>query len=240
MDAFYISMRDPSSGKKKFQYSLLATDPFTEWKWSDPKQSMSELQQAVIDVVNHSQTLTGRYPRLIIADLGSEFDNKTVKSYCRQHGIQLQLAPARAKEMNGLAEKSVDTMKNHIRAMLRSSDMPTEFGWKHASQHHVFVWNRIHVGQHTGVSPYQAMTGRESSVLNIGEFGCDVYVHQHRSQRDLTFGKKAEPGIYLGHSGSQNCAVVRMVHSGKLILSKDVHFREGSFNHLKKNLGWLR
>jgi len=233
MDAFYISMRDPSSGKKKFQYSLLATDPFTEWKWSDPKQSMSELQQAVIDVVNHSQTLTGRYPRLIIADLGSEFDNKTVKSYCRQHGIQLQLAPARAKEMNGLAEKSVDTMKNHIRAMLRSSDMPTEFGWKHASQHHVFVWNRIHVGQHTGVSPYQAMTGRESSVLNIGEFGCDVYVHQHRSQRDLTFGKKAEPGIYLGHSGSQNCAVVRMVHSGKLILSKDVHFREGSFNHLK-------
>ena len=81
------------------------------------------------------------------------------------------------------------------------------------------------------MTPYQAMIGREPSILNVGEFGCDVYVHQHRSQRDMTFSPKAEPGIYLGHSSRQNCAVVLLIRSSKLVLSKDVQFREGSFIH---------
>jgi hypothetical protein len=233
MDTFYATVRDPLSGKKSTKYCLLGVDAFSEWRWSDAKSSMSEVAQAVVDMMQHSHTLTGRHPRLLIADLGSEFENRTVKKFCAEHGIQFQPSPARAKELNGLAEKNVDTMKNHVRSMLYSSKMPAELGWMYAIQHFVFVWNRTHVGQHTRVTPYQSMTGRESSVLNIGEFGCDVYVHQHRTMRDATFDRKAEPGIYFGHSSRQNCPMVLMLRSGKMILSKDVHFREGSFVHLR-------
>ena len=194
---------------------------------------MSELPLSAIDMIQHSHTLTGRYPRLVVTDLGTEFENKTLKEFARKNGIQFQPSPARAKELNGLSEKTVDTTKNHVRAMLLGAGLPAELGWKYAIQHFVYVWNRTHIGQRTGVSPYQSMTGREASVLNTGEFGCDVYVHQHRSTRDTTFGPKAEPAIYLGHSGRLNCPIVRMVGSGKVIMSKDVHFREGHFSHLR-------
>lgn len=237
MDNFYSITRDPATDKKVIEHCLLAVDAYSEWRWADPKKSLADLPQAAIDIIQHSHTLNGRYPRLIITDLGSEFTNKVLKTFERGHGIQFQPSPARAKELNGLAEKNVDTTKNHTRAMmLAAANMPPEFAWVHAVQHFVYVWNRTHVGQHTGVTPYQSMTGREASVLNVGEFGCDVFVHQHRSQRDTTFGPKSLPGIYLGHSGRQNCPIVRMLHSSKLVLSKDVHFREGQFMHLRAML----
>ena len=233
MDTFYAIVRDATSGKKKTEYCLLASDAYTEFKWCDPKSSPAELPYSVIDIIQHSHTLTGRYPRLVIADLGSEFENKTVKEFARKNGIQVQPSPARAKELNGLSEKMVDTTKNHVRAMLLGAGMPHDFGWRYGIQHFVYMWNRTHVGRRTGVTPYQALTSREPSIMNAGEFGCDVYVHQHRSLRDTTFGPKAEPAIYLGHNGRLNCPVVRMVHSGKVIMCKDVHFREGSFSHLR-------
>lgn len=232
MDNFYITTRNPTTGEKRTQYCLLAVDAYTEWRWFDARTRKSNLAQAAIDIIQHCHTMSGRYPRLVISDLGSEFDNHLLEAFARKCGFRVQPSPARAKELNGLAEKNGDTAKKHVLAMMHGAKMEPEFGWTHAIQHFVYVWNRSHVGQHTQTTPYQAMTGREASVLNIGEFGCDVFVHQHRSTRDVTFSAKSQPAIYLGHDGRMNCPRVRMLHSGKIILSKDVHFREGRFTHL--------
>jgi hypothetical protein len=194
---------------------------------------MYDLQQAATLLIKSSKTMSGRYPRQVVTDLGSEFDNNKVRSFCQSRGIQLQFSPARAKEMNGIAEKSVDTVKNHVRTMLLASGVPDIIGWSRAVMHHIFVWNRTHIGRHTGMTPREATTGKESSILNFGVFGCDAFVHQDRTQRDTTFSAKALPGIYLGHDMDQNCPVVRMLHSGKTMCARDVIFREGSFDHMK-------
>lgn len=233
MDTFYAVTRDPTSGKKETEYCLLAVDAFTEFRWCSTHSNMRSVAASAIDILEYSHGLTGRYPRLVISDLGGEFKNDEMKVFCRKHGISTQPSPARAKELNGLAEKNVDTIKNHTRSMLYAAKMPSEFGWANAVLHFAYVWNRTHIGQHTRVTPYQAMTGREANVLNLGEFGCDAFVHQHRSTRDTTFDRKAEPGVYLGHDGSVNCPRVRLLRSGKTVLSKDVFFREGSFKHLR-------
>jgi hypothetical protein len=232
-DTFYAVVRNSTTGKKYTEYFLSAVDAFTEWRWTDSRRSMADLPQALADMIEHSHTLNGRYPRLLIADLGSEFENNKLKELCRKRGFTFQPAPARAKELDGLSEKNVDTTKNHVRALLHAAGMPAEFALARAVQHHTYVWNRTHVGQHTGVTPYQSMTGREASVLNLGEFGCDAYVHQHRSMRDATFDRKAEPAIYLGHDGRRNCPVMLLIRSGQTVMSKDVQFREGSFAHLR-------
>lgn len=239
MDNFYIVTRDPATGQKQTTHCLLAVDAYTEWRWMDSRKRRSDLPQAAIDIIKHCHTTTGRYPRLVICDLGSEFANHQLESFARECGFAVQPSPARAKELNGLAEKNGDTAKKHVLAMMHGAKMEPEFGWLHAIQHFVYVWNRSHVGQHTQTTPYQAMTGREASVLNIGEFGCDVFVHQHRSQRDVTFSPKSLPAIYLGHDGRMNCPRVRMLDSGKIILSKDVHFREGHFSHLRATMKGL-
>jgi hypothetical protein len=237
MDSIPIIVVDPVTGVKRTLPMLSVKDSFTEWWWGAFAANMQALQQEVIDVVQHSHTLTGRYPRLVIADLGSEFKNGVVLDFFRRHGIQYQPSPARAKELNGLSEKGVDTLKNHARAMIYGAridpDDVSQIYTAPAFLHFVYVWNRTHVGRRTGVTPYQAMTGREASVLNVGEFGCDAFVHQHRDTRHMTLSRKAEPCIYLGHDGRQNCPRVLLLRSGKVVLSKDVTFREGSFLHAR-------
>lgn len=233
MDTFHVTVQDRHTGEKRREYGLLATDGCNGQRWFTPSIRYKDVQQEVVAIVRSSRTLTGRYPRLIVSDLGKEFDNRIVDEYCSKHGIQHQPTPRGAKELNGIAENSVGTVKNHTRTMLLAAGVPDHIGWMRAAAHHVYLWNRTHVNANTGVTPYEAATKREPSILNVGVFGCDAFVHQDRSQRSVTFSPKAEPGIYLGHDAQQNCAVVRMLHTGKTIRAKDVIFREGSFTHMR-------
>lgn len=230
MDTFYTVLLDARTQQKYHEYCMVATDGYTEWRWAHTTGTMKQLQTAAVNILRHCRTLSGRHPRLVITDLGSEF-RSTLEEYCSRKGIQLQPTPARAKELNGLAEKSVDTTKNHARAMLMAANMSEANGWVRAVLHHIYVWNRTHIGKRTGMTPFEAMTGREPSISNVGVFGCDAFVHQPKQLRDTTFSPKAEPAIYLGHDGRQNCAVVRLMQSGKTQLVKDVQFREQSFQH---------
>lgn len=236
MDAFYTVMRNPQTGRKYNEYCLLGTDSFCELRWIAKTTSLHDLQDEIIQITRHSRALTGRWPRLVICDLGSEFENGKVKAHCRKKGIHLQETPARAKELNGVSEKSVDTVKNHVRTMLHACGMTAQMGWARAAFHHVYLWNRTHISSNTGVTPFEAACAREPSILNVGVFGCDAFVHQDRTLRDTTFSPKAEPGIYLGHDYDQNCPIVYMLHSGKTLKVKDVLFREDSFKHLRADL----
>ena len=121
--------------------------------------------------------------------------------------------------------------------MLLASGMPEQMWWSRAAAHHVYLWNRTHIGAATGVTPYEATLGREPSIINVGVFGCDAFVHQDRTQRDTTFSPKAEPGIYLGHDAQQNCPVVYMLRTSKTLRVKDVLFKEGHFKHRKAVVG---
>jgi hypothetical protein len=233
MDVFYVMMRNPQTNQKYREYCLLGTDGFTQLRWMARTTSLHDVQAEVIQIIRNSTNASGRAPRLVVSDLGSEFDNNKVKTYCRERGIHLQPSPARAKELNGIAEKSVDTVKNHVRAMLLASGMPEQMWWWRAAAHHVYLWNRTHIGARTGVTPYEATLAREPSIVHVGVFGCDAFVHMDRTQRDTTFSAKAEPGIYLGHDSVQNCPTVYMLRSGKTLKVKDVLFRESSFKHLK-------
>jgi len=237
MDVFYTMMRNPQTNQKYREYCLLGTDGYTELRWIAKTATLHDVQAEVIQIIRDSTTLCGRAPRLIVSDLGGEFDNGRVKAYCRERGIHLQPSPARAKELNGVAEKSVDTVKNHVRAMLLASGMPEQSWWSQAAAHHVYLWNRTHIGAATGVTPYEAALAREPSIINVGVFGCDAFVHMDRTQRDATFSPKAEPGIYLGHDSVQNCPAVYMLRTGKTLKVKDVLFREGSFKHLQAVIG---
>jgi hypothetical protein len=232
MDTMYVVTRNQHTKAKQTSYALLATDGHSEWRWSACTDNMVDLQQECIDIVQHSHTMTGRYPRLIVTDLGGEFDNGRLLAFCKRNGIHHQPSPARAKQLNGVSEKSVDTVKNHTRTMLLASGVPEHIGKKLAIHHHTYVWNRTHVGRRSGTTPYQAMMKRKPSILNLGVFGCDAFVHQDKSQRDTTFSAKAEPAIYLGHDPRQNAPRVRMLHTGKVVVAKDVMFRENSFTHV--------
>jgi hypothetical protein len=232
MDTFYVTRRNEITGQKMVEYCMLATDGYSEWRWASVVSSMNELTDAAISITQHCKSMTDKPIRMIICDLGSEFNNKKLESFCNTHGIKMQPAPPRVKQLNGLAEKSVDTVKNHTRAMLHAAGIKNGAEYINALTHHIYQWNRTHIGQRSGVTPYEAMMQRKADTSHTGEFGCDAFIVQHRSQRDTTFSAKAEHGIYLGHDGRSNCARIRLLSTGKLVVAKDVRLREGSFTHL--------
>ena len=233
MDTFHVVQRNATTKEKTRIYVLLATDSYTGWRWAYHSSMASTLSKGAVDILQHSHTTTGRHPRLLISDLGPEFENHTLERYCRQYGIKTQPSPTGVKELNGVAEKSVDTVKNHARTILRAAGIVDRQHEIHAVTHHIYLWNRLHVSPNTKKTPYEMMYNRQPSVLHVGVFGCDAYVTQTRPQRDTTFSPKALPGIYLGHDGRLNCAKVLMLRDNKVILSKDVQFREGAFTHLR-------
>ena len=165
----------------------------------------------------------------LYADGGTEFINQTLKSHCLKQGIELHYSPARTQQLNGVAENSVRVIKDGTRAMMIQSWAPRQF-WSYAGKHGTFVWNRSHVSDTTGKTPYELMYGKKPSMRSWGVFGCDAYYHVPKEQRDV-FAPKMDPCIYLGHDAVQNCATVYVLRTKKIIRTRDVSFRESSFKH---------
>jgi hypothetical protein len=232
MDTAFVTLMDEKTGRKRIQYWLVLVDAYSESRWSSVTDTKSELAAEVEGIIRQCQSMTGRKVRALYTDGGGEFIKEELKRFCRKNGTVLEPSPARTPELNGIAERNVASYKNAVRTMMKHSQAEATL-WRYAAAYQAYIWNRTRIIRATGKTPIEEMTGRTASVLHIGVFGCDAWVHQDRSQRETTFSAKAEPGIYLGHSPVQRCAIVKMLSSGKIIHTRDVEFREGSFTHMR-------
>ena len=116
--------------------------------------------------------------------------------------------------------------------MLQHCEAPNKL-WSWAAGHAAFVWNRTHISASTGVTPYELMRGKKPSLKHLGgTWGCDAYCHVPKEQR-AALEAKAEPCIYLGHDEVQNAANVLLLSTKKVICSRDVKYRSGSFTFMK-------
>ena len=216
-------------GQQVVEYGLAMRDPHSGGVWFAKATTKDLLPQIVIDIIRSVQTQTGKRVKRIHSDGGSEFINATMKSFCKSNGSELHYSPARTPQLNGVAEKCVRLLKEGGRTLLEHAKLPSRY-WAHSISHFVYVWNRLKVGL-TGVTPFEAMRGKKPSAKYLGVFGADVWSHLPREKR-MTFDAKMEPGVYLGHDDAQNCPIVLLIQSGKVIRTKDVKFpKKPTFTH---------
>ena len=231
LDSFPVKLLLPG-GVVEHHHALAGRDAFSEFLMLATVQKKDELTEEAEAMVTYMKTMTGRMVRRIRADGGSEFDNKRFAAFCHEKGIKLHLSPPSTPSMNGIAEATVRAIKDAARTMLIHAGVNEQY-WRRAAFHYTFLWNRTRVGRLTGMTPWEAVTGRKPSCLHVGVFGCDVWVHCLKEKRASTFSPKMKPGVYLGHNARYNCASVLMLEDEKIIESRDVEFREGSFTHAK-------
>ena len=225
MDTYFVQRED--GARKWMEYGLTVTDPFTQWRWFSRMFSKDQAAKCVIGIVRHAQTQLNCKVKRLHADGGTKFVNRTLQDWCSTQGIALHYTPARTQQLNGVAENAVRSNKDAARTLLAHGNVPIQF-WCQAAMHATFVWNRVHVSDRTGMTPYESMYGKKPSAQNWGVFGCDSLVHIPKEQR-TAFGVKVEPAIYLGHDAVQNCAVVFIMRTRKIIASRDIQYRNGSF-----------
>ena len=191
----------------------------------------SRWRTAIIDLVRQSETQFGCVVKRLYADGGTEFINQTLKAFCAKHGKELHWTPARTQQLNGAAERTVRTFKDYERTMIAARRCAGA-ALGPSGAHAAFVWNRTHISQDTGMTPYEAMRGKKPSLKHLGVWGCDAYCHVPKEQRSA-LAPKAEPCIYLGHNEAQNAAYVLLLSTQKVICSRDVTYRSDSFTFMR-------
>jgi len=226
MDTFQV--RYTKEGQLQVEHGLTISDPYTKWRWVHWLASKDQVAQAVKSTVRQVQTQLGCKVKRLYADGGSEFINHPLKSFCEQEGIELHWSPARTQQLNGIAESDVRSTKDDMRTLMTQAGLPPQFWWR-AAYHSVYIWNRTALSSRTNGTPYEAMYGKKPSIERWGIFGCDALVHVPKEQRGASLAPKSEPGVYLGHDSTQNCAVVLLLSTRKTIETRDVKFRLGSF-----------
>jgi hypothetical protein len=230
LDSNYVKVMDPA-GKIQVWYGLNVSDSFSGARFKEHLQSKDQIPQAVINIFKRVQRQSDWKVKRIYADGGSEFNNSQLKGYCLSEGIELHWPPKETQQLNGKAERDVRTGKDQERTMLLQAGLPAAAFFKHASRHAVHVWNRTYVSPHTGRTPFEALYKRKPSAKHWGVFGCDAYHHLSKKDRIATYDPKMLPCIYLGHDGTQNCAVVLDLESGKLVFTRDVKYHRARFTH---------
>jgi hypothetical protein len=219
-------------GHSVVEYGLTAKCLFSDYWWHGRFQSKAQIAPAITALVQQIETQYGQVVKRLYTDGGTEFINQTLKAFCVKHGKELRFTPARSQQLNGGAERSVRTVKEHETMMIVHAGAPIRF-WGYAGNHAVFVWNRTHISKETRMTPYEAMRGKKPSMKNLeGVWGSDCFVHVPKEQRDV-LAPKAQAAIYLGHNDAQNAAIVLLLSTGKVIVSRDVTFRSDSFAFMR-------
>lgn len=233
VDTAHITLPpDSSTGKKSVAHWLICTDPYSEGRFTNVCDTKDELPNLLIAIVLRCQQMTGKRVKFLYCDNGSEFINKTVKTFCQENRTTLSAPPPNTPELRGVAERNVRSFKDCARTMLVHSGAHVVKTWRYAARYQAYLWNRTRLAKRTGLTPIESLSGRTPSILHTGVFGCDAWVHRDRNNRDSTFDAKAQPGVYLGHDDNKHGAQVLMLSTGKVVRTRDVELRQTSFTHM--------
>ena len=74
-------------------------------------------------------------------------------------------------------------------------------------------------------TPFEAWYGYKPSLSFLKVFGCVCFAHVPQVKRDK-LDKKAIPGVFVGYSLISKAYKVYQPQTGKMIITRDVHFNE--------------
>jgi len=230
MDLYEVKVEQ--DGRAVKEYGLLVVDMFSDTLWHARQQSKDQAASNVIKIVRQAARQFGAPVKRLHCDGGGEFVNQTlVRRFCEAEGIVVRWTPARTPQLNGAAERNIRTVKEYRCAVMHHAGAASNRFWHYAVDHAVYVWNRTHGSALTDRTPYEVMHGRKASVRHLAVWGCDAWCHIPKVQRG-PLDTKAQPCIYLGHDEQQNAAWVLLLETNKVIVSRDVKYRNDCFAHL--------
>ena len=141
-------------------YAIVMCDPYSGALFCPIVPTKDKVATTVIEILKKIQTLTGHKVKILHSDGGTEFLNHTLKAYCAENGTSMTQSEARVPRHNGIAERYVRTIKDGTRTLLHHCGLDGRWAIR-AIQHYLYIWNRIHVSEHTKITPYQSYYKKE-------------------------------------------------------------------------------
>ena len=176
-------------------------------------------------------------------DNAGEFLSHEFNEYLDSESITRTTCPPHVHQLNSVAERSIRSIMEIVRATREASQCPIGF-WPHLVEHAVDVLNRTtgpprsdgednHAERDASpeMSSYQHVTGKAPKILTILPLGCRAYaVKPVGSFIKSSFESRAWSGINLGSSSTIPGAYnIWLPVQHKVIQTSEVYFDESLF-----------
>jgi len=214
-----------SRGRGGEAYFLVLVDDYSKHLWVVPLVRKSDATKEIKRLVLRAEREVGARVRYLRSDNGGEFVNAELLAWCEETGIQQQLTAAHSPQMNGVAERTNQTVLMRMRALLKDGQLPTKY-WPDAALMAAYLINRTPSKVVSGgKTPLEAYTGVVPDLSSLRLFGCRVVacvLPVYRSDKKLS--DNGVVGKYLGPLS--NGAARFVMATGAVKTSADVRFDE--------------
>ena len=173
-------------------------------------------------------TMVGSAMVVLRTDDARELSSDACKRFYAAHRIRRELTTPGSPQFNGVAEANLRVVMEMGRRLRLHSGLPPEFGYLSALVG-LFVHNNcVTRSLPSGITPFQAWTGRRSDLSALRVFGCRCWTHLNRSHLSK-MDSRAREGIYVGFAPDSKGFLVFIPDTGQFISSRNVIFDELAF-----------
>ena len=173
-------------------------------------------------------TVVGRAMVYLRSDDAREFDSEACRKFYSTHRIKHEMTSAGSPQLNGVAESNLRTVMAMARKIRLHSGLDPTFGY-FAAQAALQIYNNFPTrGLPSGITPYEAWTGKKSDLSEFRVFGCRCWSHVNKTGLSK-MQDRAREGIYLGKAPNANGHLVYIPEKNSLITTRNIIFDEFTF-----------
>ena len=215
------------------KYALVFKDDYSRYRTVYFLKGKNESANWFVDYFNRVETQTGKRPKRIRSDNGTEEINQVIDRLCSERGIIHETTCPFTPEQNGRAEREMRILSEAVTTILVETKSSKKL-WAEAMAYAAFTLNRVGRSSDSRKTPYELYYNREPfDVRLLRPFGCKIIVQIPKEKRKK-FDAHGEEGIFIGYPPDTKGYKV-LLKDNKIRVSSDVLFLEFEVEQAAEN-----
>ena len=159
------------------------------------------------------------YIETLVLDWGGRYTGRELANYLEEQSTKHKFTVHDTPESNGIAKCLNRTIVERAHAMLLASNIPKSL-WGYAILHANFIKNHTHTRALLDKTPHEVIHYKKPNLLNIYEWGRDVYVKIPQGDKLSAWAKIAK---WIGHSSQSDGHCIYWPDSQKVTIKRNIH-----------------
>ena len=179
------------------------------------------------------QTQFNKTVKMIRSDNETEFFNNECKALFEKLGVIRESSCPHTPQQNGVVERKHRHILEVARALRFQGSLPIRF-WGECVLAAVYLINRMPTSVVNGQSPFEIFHGMHPDLSHLRTIGCLCYAT--KLVKDDIFSTRADAYVFMGYSSTKKGYVVYNLSHQKMLVSRDVVFKEDIFPFATKKM----
>jgi hypothetical protein len=207
------------------RYYVSFIDDFIKFSWIYTIKHKSEVHHVFLEFQTHVERLLNRKILSVQSDWGGEYQR--LNTYLKSVGIHHRVSCPHTHQQNGVVERKHRHIVEIGLALLAHNSLPLWF-WDEAFITACYLINRLPSKSLRSFTPFERLLARKPSYSHLKVFGCACWPSL-RPYNATKLSFQFMQCVFLGYSSMHKGYKCLHVPTGRVYLSRDVIFDEGSF-----------